>query len=176
MVTDTVFKTHEITQSDSVAPCVVDTPAEVLETLHDLLDAPSAVFIDYFFTSSFYPVRLLFGVAGFYEIQDVDNGWYASFNLSDAESNYKKVGTISWLCYILRVDVQETRSVLDEPHWCPKSCDYRYNWGLHNFCFWLLVPLMLHMLHPLEYRYLQQQLPLTQVWDVRTQSYSLLLQ
>jgi len=78
---DAVLDNHLVEESIEDTEIALDDPEEVIETLQSVLPAPSTIFGDDFFTSSVYPVRVLFDIAGLYQARAIEVGWLNSLCL-----------------------------------------------------------------------------------------------
>lgn len=107
----TVLETHPIAESDSNKRCLPESGNDVADTVRDLLEA-YVIFLDIYFTSAIYSVRLLFDVTGFYAIQSLSVDWDTALALSDAERAAKAILATAWQYYMLVMSPEDTRDVL----------------------------------------------------------------
>jgi len=82
--------------------------------MQSVLPAPSIIFGDEFFTSSIYPVRVLFDIAGLYQARAIEVERLKSLRLSTEEEKDKMIGPIIWLCSVLDMPTKETRELVAE--------------------------------------------------------------
>ena len=108
-----ILTSHPIPEKnkDKEDLCVFDNQ-EVLDTIQDLLETPSIVFNNEFFESPFFPVRLLYEVALFYDVHGIPDEFILLLNLTPNLLSDKKVQTVTWLCSIMCMSVNDTRDVV----------------------------------------------------------------
>ena len=53
------LESHAVPKSEEITPTIVDSPNEVIETMADMMEPPDVVLSNEYFSSEFYPVRVL---------------------------------------------------------------------------------------------------------------------
>ena len=76
------------------------------------MDHPNIVHGNEYFSSEFYPVRVLYEIATFYNIHKVSDVYLRSLDLSIRQSSNKKVTTTIWLCHLLEMSPLECKDAV----------------------------------------------------------------
>ena len=66
-----VLESQAVPKSEETTPAIVDLPNEAIETMADMMKPPDIVLGNEYFSSVFYPVRVLYEIAKFYNIHKV---------------------------------------------------------------------------------------------------------
>lgn len=109
-----VLQTHPLleTNKNSEELSKIDNDQEVLETIQDLLETPSVIFCDEFFEAPFFPVRLLYEVAVFYNAFAIPYEFVSFLKLAPKVSSNKKVQTVTWLYSTMCMSYKDTKSTI----------------------------------------------------------------
>jgi len=114
VVANTTLDLHAVEESAEDTAAELSDADSVIDTLQSVLPAPSAVFGDQFFTSSIYPIRLLYDIAGLYQARFINLDWLNTIGLSEQDEKDKKLGPIIWLCSVLEMTPTETCNLVVE--------------------------------------------------------------